>query len=153
MDKLDIATTFRGHLGHLRDISDTLVDRAARACTRFYASSPLGTSIVSGQIQAYTRWAVARSSSRAEWTARCTASSGEVSAEAVCYLPGDVPDPTSCGRCADTSSGSTTDSRRAEADRGRTPAQAVGVGFRIVLGIVVIVVDSALVLRSLGIRM
>jgi hypothetical protein len=38
MDKLDIATTFRGHLGHLRDISNTLVDRAARACTRFYAS-------------------------------------------------------------------------------------------------------------------
>jgi hypothetical protein len=29
----------------------------------------------------------------------------------------------------------------------------MGVGFRIVLGIVVIVVDSALVLRSLGIRM
>jgi hypothetical protein len=28
MDKLDIATTFRGHLGQLRDISDTLVDRA-----------------------------------------------------------------------------------------------------------------------------
>jgi hypothetical protein len=51
------------------------------------------------------------------------------------------------------SSGSTTDSRRAEADTGRTPAQAVGVGFRIVLGIVVIVIDAAPVLRSLGIRM
>ena len=37
--------------------------------------------------------------------------------------------------------------------QGGQPAQAVGVGFRIVLGIVVIVVDSALVLRSLGIRM
>ena len=42
MDKLDIATTFRGHLGHLRDISDTVVDTAARACTRLYAESTAG---------------------------------------------------------------------------------------------------------------
>ena len=42
MDKLDIATTFRGHLGQLRDISDTVVDTAARARTRFYAELTAG---------------------------------------------------------------------------------------------------------------
>ena len=42
MDKLDIATTSRRHLGHLRDISDTVVDRFARACTRFLCELTAG---------------------------------------------------------------------------------------------------------------
>jgi hypothetical protein len=42
MDKLDIATTFRGHLGHLRDISDTVVDRVARCVHPFLCELTAG---------------------------------------------------------------------------------------------------------------
>src|ERR1700757_3488978 len=96
MDKLDIATTNRGHLGHLRDISDTVVDRLARACTRFLCELTAGR--------------------------RTRLTCGDVRHQR------EHPD-----------------SRRAEADRGRTRAEAMGVGLLIVLGIVLIVVHSALV--------